>query len=87
MLNFAICDYTICAKFCVFSTRKGQQECYTKQFFHIKLYLCSTDTDTIRTRTWKYVKSLKCRIRIYILYNYELYKLTIKSYAHKYVLN
>ena len=25
------------------------------------------------------------RIRIYILYNYELYKLTIKIYVHKYV--
>jgi len=25
-------------------------------------------------------------IQIYILYNYELYKLTIKIYVHKYVL-
>jgi len=52
-------------------------------------YLCSTDTDTNTTLTQiqKYVKSPKCRTQIYILYNYELYELTIKIYVHKYVLD
>jgi len=27
------------------------------------------------------------RTQIYILYNYELYKLTIKIYLHKYILD
>jgi len=65
-----------------------QQKCREKKNHN----LCSidTDTNTDTTRTRKYVRFLKCRTRgtqIYILYNYELNKLTIKIYVYKYVLD
>jgi len=57
---------------------------------HIKYCeLCSTDTvtDTDTTRTWtqRYVKSLKCRTRGHRSIYYELYKLTINIYVYRYV--
>jgi len=41
--------------------------------------LCSINIDTDTDTTW--IRTC----RIYILYNYELYKLTIKIYVYKYV--
>jgi len=51
----------------------------------ICLLLCSTDTDIDTTQTQIYIKSLKCKTRNTLLYNYELYKFIIKIYVHKYV--
>ena len=43
-----------------------------------------TDTDT-NTKIRKISKMQNTGIRIYILYNYKLYKLTIKMYVDNYV--
>ena len=45
----------------------------------------NTDTDTDNTEIRIISKMQDIGTRIYILYNYELYKLTIKIYVHKYV--